>query len=307
MKLHALVDIGCIECGEDTEIVGVFESRTAANKAQENGPGKDGGYFSGGQHRVSVFDVDVPWLDDPKRRTRCRRTSLVRESMREQMDEQTPMNNDDDDDDCDVCETLVCMCSIVKKCQENEQYLRAFLAIQQRKIGEAHTEVSALRAQLAEREREIAELREQTMTMDATAIARCADELAIIAGPRSGLTSPDARSVLQKYLRSTHQSTQETRMPRENDPDKQRGLYRKFEVRRTDPDAQRRHEHCDYFVLDTAHDALALPALVAYEVAARDAGYIALADDLRVRLNSQQRLSAPVSEPQPETKKVLDK
>lgn len=69
-----------------------------------------------------------------------------------------------------------------------------------------------------------------------------------------------------------------------DDPDRQRGLYQKFDVRRTDPVAQERHGECEYFVLDIWHDALALPALEAYTKAARDAGYVALADDLAMKI-----------------------
>jgi len=72
--------------------------------------------------------------------------------------------------------------------------------------------------------------------------------------------------------------------PRENDPEKDRGLFEKFRVERADSaDAQERHASCDYFVLDLTHDALAWIALAAYEEAARMTGYIALAEDLRLK------------------------
>lgn len=70
----------------------------------------------------------------------------------------------------------------------------------------------------------------------------------------------------------------------DNDPDKQRGLYKKFDVRRVDPESQARHEDCEYFVLDIWHDVLALPALEAYERAAREAGYVKLANDLALKI-----------------------
>ena len=59
------------------------------------------------------------------------------------------------------------------------------------------------------------------------------------------------------------------------------GLYRKFEVRRTDgSDAPGgKHEHCEYFVLDATHDPCAIPALRAYANACR-AEYPRLAEDL---------------------------
>lgn len=43
-----------------------------------------------------------------------------------------------------------------------------------------------------------------------------------------------------------------------------RGVYNKFEVRRTDGDPTKKHERCTYFVLDLEHDENALPALKAY-------------------------------------------
>jgi len=42
----------------------------------------------------------------------------------------------------------------------------------------------------------------------------------------------------------------------------------KFEVRRTNPEAQARHPLCRHFVLDLDHDPHALPALHAYALAA---------------------------------------
>lgn len=67
--------------------------------------------------------------------------------------------------------------------------------------------------------------------------------------------------------------------PRDNDPDKHRGLYSKFHVTRHDPDGK--HKDCFYFVLDVDHDELALDALAAYANAAELKGYKPLASDLR--------------------------
>ena len=65
--------------------------------------------------------------------------------------------------------------------------------------------------------------------------------------------------------------------------DKRRGLYEKFEVRRTDGRDRpgEKHHGCRYFVLDLDHDPLAYPALVAYADVAEKVGYRALARDLR--------------------------
>jgi hypothetical protein len=45
-----------------------------------------------------------------------------------------------------------------------------------------------------------------------------------------------------------------------------RGLYRKYDVRRSDGSSApgRKHEHCQYYVLDLSHDRHAFAALVAY-------------------------------------------
>jgi hypothetical protein len=60
------------------------------------------------------------------------------------------------------------------------------------------------------------------------------------------------------------------------------GLIGKYHVERTDGSSAegQKHHGCQYFVLDLTHDPLAFPALAAYERHARQAGYVALADDL---------------------------
>lgn len=64
--------------------------------------------------------------------------------------------------------------------------------------------------------------------------------------------------------------------------DKQRGIYAKYEVTRTDGSSRpgEKHADCRYFVLDLGHDPLARGALRAYAGAASEAGYEALAHDL---------------------------
>lgn len=53
--------------------------------------------------------------------------------------------------------------------------------------------------------------------------------------------------------------------------DAKRGLYRKYDVKRTDgsSEAGRKHADCAYFVLDLEHDEFAIPALEAYSKACR--------------------------------------
>lgn len=63
---------------------------------------------------------------------------------------------------------------------------------------------------------------------------------------------------------------------------KERGLYDKFKVERTDGSSVPGHKHalCEYFVLDTHCDPHAIPALIAY-AASCEAHYPVLAVDLR--------------------------
>jgi hypothetical protein len=62
------------------------------------------------------------------------------------------------------------------------------------------------------------------------------------------------------------------------------GLYRKFWVRRTDGGSRdgEKHEDCDYFVLDWAHDPFAIPAALAYATAC-EAKYPELAANIRAQ------------------------
>lgn len=71
-----------------------------------------------------------------------------------------------------------------------------------------------------------------------------------------------------------------------HEDDRDRGLYRKFWVERTDGQSApgRKHDGCEYYVLDLTHDPLAVPALGAYAAAARAAGFALLADDLEAKL-----------------------
>ncbi len=66
--------------------------------------------------------------------------------------------------------------------------------------------------------------------------------------------------------------------------DKERGLYNKFRVTRTDErDAPGdRHWQCEYFVLDLTHDPHALPAIQAYANSC-GADYPQLAVDILLR------------------------
>jgi hypothetical protein len=77
-------------------------------------------------------------------------------------------------------------------------------------------------------------------------------------------------------------------------PAEQQGLFRKFIVRRTDgSDAPGgKHEGCEYFVLDTKHDAHAPTALAAYARACRET-HLQLSADLIARYGLAQPAPAP--------------
>lgn len=64
--------------------------------------------------------------------------------------------------------------------------------------------------------------------------------------------------------------------------DRDRGLYEKFIVARTDGRDQpgEKHDGCEHFVLDLDHDPHALPAIAAYAESCLRDGYEALAEDL---------------------------
>jgi hypothetical protein len=66
--------------------------------------------------------------------------------------------------------------------------------------------------------------------------------------------------------------------------DKSRGLYNKFTVTRTDGTSRpgRKHDGCEYFVLDLTHDKHAKAALLAYAKSCR-LEYPLLSEDLRIK------------------------
>ncbi len=60
MTKYLVIDIGCIECGEATEVVGVYSTHVAAQRALVARAGNEhGGYFADGQRRVEIFAIEV--------------------------------------------------------------------------------------------------------------------------------------------------------------------------------------------------------------------------------------------------------
>jgi len=67
--------------------------------------------------------------------------------------------------------------------------------------------------------------------------------------------------------------------------DRRLGLYKKYKVERLDGSSEegRKHEKCDYFILDLVHDDFAKAALLAY-ASACELEYPTLAQSLRQRV-----------------------
>lgn len=67
MKLYIHVDIGCLECGEDSQVVGVFKTREEAEDScltyitdEPNQRGRSWGRAEWrGQHEQKIFQVDI--------------------------------------------------------------------------------------------------------------------------------------------------------------------------------------------------------------------------------------------------------
>ena len=60
-KKFLAMDIGCIECGEDSEVIGIFDTEEPAKKAIEEWTddsmwGKEGRH---GQHYEEIFEVEL--------------------------------------------------------------------------------------------------------------------------------------------------------------------------------------------------------------------------------------------------------
>lgn len=69
----------------------------------------------------------------------------------------------------------------------------------------------------------------------------------------------------------------------EKKTDRYRGMYQKYEVRRTDGSSEPggKHDGCQYFVLDLTHDKYAGAAMMAYSRACYQ-DFPALSNELRV-------------------------
>jgi hypothetical protein len=59
MSKYLLFNVGCIECGVSSNVVGVFESREVAEKHQKT-LDHDHGWREGGQNNYEVFELPEP-------------------------------------------------------------------------------------------------------------------------------------------------------------------------------------------------------------------------------------------------------
>lgn len=59
MKRYLAFDIGCIECGEPSAVLGVFMSRDEANLAAEHAERVQRENWLG-QHYFEVYEIEVP-------------------------------------------------------------------------------------------------------------------------------------------------------------------------------------------------------------------------------------------------------
>lgn len=98
-----------------------------------------------------------------------------------------------------------------------------------------------------------------------------------------GLTQPSAIAAEMIHGDPLNTSAERVKKSPENN-DHNRGLYQKYKVERTDGSSAPggKHESCEYFVLDMAHDKHAYAAVAAYAKSC-DAEYPELANDLRER------------------------
>ena len=82
----------------------------------------------------------------------------------------------------------------------------------------------------------------------------------------------------------------------EKEPDKEKGLYAKYYVKRLNDDAGK-HKNCEFFVLDWQHDKFAIPAMAAYANACENE-YPQLTRDIRAKIKQYESEQSDLSEPE---------
>lgn len=56
-KLYVVIDVGCHECGVDSEVVGTYRTPQTAEKAAQKRSAETGDWREGGQSIPQVFEI----------------------------------------------------------------------------------------------------------------------------------------------------------------------------------------------------------------------------------------------------------
>lgn len=57
MKYYVLVDIGCIECGEESEVIGIYTDEKEAKRVGKEHKKRQREHWYG-QHSFEIFEID---------------------------------------------------------------------------------------------------------------------------------------------------------------------------------------------------------------------------------------------------------
>lgn len=60
MKIFVVIDVGCHECGVDSEPIGAYVSRDVAESAAAKRDVETGKWRDGGQTYAEVFEMEAP-------------------------------------------------------------------------------------------------------------------------------------------------------------------------------------------------------------------------------------------------------
>lgn len=60
MKVWVVIDVGCHECGVESEPVGIFRTEEAAALALAETSKQTGGWRDGGQTIAEMYEMDLP-------------------------------------------------------------------------------------------------------------------------------------------------------------------------------------------------------------------------------------------------------
>lgn len=60
VKVWVVIDLGCLECGVESEPVGIFPDKETAADAAERRDQETGRWRDGGQTSAQVFEMETP-------------------------------------------------------------------------------------------------------------------------------------------------------------------------------------------------------------------------------------------------------